>query len=357
MAAIDREKSLCGLLPDQLTGALAISPSFRGMQIFEWIHQKGAVDFESMSNLPLAMRAQLSESFGTPFSSRVSELREDDDGTVKITVELHDGGLIESVLLNDENDRRTACLSSQIGCALGCTFCKTGTMGLIRNLTAGEIVEQYLHLRNRYGEIQNIVFMGMGEPLMNLTEILKAIEVFHHPRGLNIGMRRITVSTSGIIEGIDRLADTGLQLRLAVSLITPDQNLRAQLMPIAKKVTLDQLQAALIRFQQTQQRRITLEYVVFRGRNTRKEDVEALVRFIRPLKALVNIIPWNPVEGLDFREPDEREVRQFQQKLEQRGITVSRRFRRGRGVNGACGQLAVQNPPLDASDQATQGRP
>ncbi len=343
MAPADKEVFLCGLLPDQVVRSLGIQPAFRGKQLFEWIHQKGARDFDSMTNLPADLRARLTELFGSPFSSRISEVHEDSDGTVKILLELHDGELIESVLLLDENGRRTACLSSQIGCALGCTFCRTGTMGLIRNLTAGEIVEQYLHLRGNYGDIHNIVFMGMGEPLMNLSEVLRAIEIFHHPRGLNIGMRRMTVSTSGILEGIDTLAETGLQVRLAVSLITADQELRAQLMPIARSVQLDQLQAALVRFQRSQGRRITLEYVVFHRRNTRPEDVEALVQFIKPLQVLVNIIPWNPVEGMSFQEPSEQEVKQFQQTLERKGINTSRRYRRGRGINGACGQLAVQD--------------
>lgn len=343
MAPIDREVSLCGLLPDQLVPSLEIRPAFRGKQLFEWIHQKGAPDFDSMTSLPADLRARLTDSYGSPFSSSIAEVHEDSDGTVKILLRLHDGERIESVLLLDENSRRTACLSSQIGCALGCTFCRTGTMGLIRDLSAGEIVEQYLHLRARYGDIHNIVFMGMGEPLMNLSEVLRAIEVFHHPRGLNIGMRRMTISTSGILDGIDQLAQSGLQVRLAVSLITADQELRARLMPIARSVQLDKLQAALVRFQQAQGRRITLEYVVFHGRNTRPEDVEALVRFAKPLRVLVNIIPWNPVEGMDFQEPAEREVKQFQQALEQRGISTSRRYRRGRGINGACGQLAVQD--------------
>jgi len=341
MAPTDKEVSLCGLLPDQVVQSLGIQPAFRGKQLFEWIHQKGAQDFDSMTNLPGELRAMLTESYGSPLSSRIAEVREDNDGTVKILLQLHDGELIESVLLLDENGRRTACLSSQIGCSLGCTFCRTGTMGLIRNLTAGEIIEQYLHLRGKFGDIHNIVFMGMGEPLMNLPEVLRAIELFHHPRGLNIGMRRMTISTSGILEGIDKLAETGLQVRLAVSLITADQELRAQLMPIARSVRLEKLQAALVRFQQAQGRRITLEYVIFHRRNTRPEDIEALVRFIKPLQVLVNLIPWNPVEGMNFQEPSEQEVKQFQQALEQRGITTSRRYRRGRGINGACGQLAV----------------
>ena len=335
------ECSLCGLLPEELISALGITPAFRGTQLFEWIHQKGARDFENMSNLPLSLRNELKGKYGSPFSSRIGDTSIDEDGTVKITILMHDNAAIESVLLQDESERKTACLSSQIGCALGCTFCRTGTMGLLRNLSAGEIVEQYLHLRNSFGDIQNIVFMGMGEPMMNLDEVLKAIDILHHPKGLNIGMRRITISTSGVVPGIDRLARTGLQLRLAVSLISANQELRAELMPIARTTDLKQLQDALIRFQEKQQRRITLEYVIFRGRNTRPADAAALADFVRPLRVLINLIPWNPVKGLGFEEPTEEEVRKFQEMVEKRGLATSRRYRRGRGVNGACGQLAV----------------
>jgi len=301
------------------------------------------MDFGSMSNLPADLRKHLIEKYRTPFTSELLKTSQDEDGTVKITLKMHDGGVVESVLLIDEHGRKTACLSSQIGCALGCTFCRTGTMGLIRDLTAGEIVEQYLQLRSLHGDIHNIVFMGMGEPMMNLPEVLRSIEILHHPKGLNIGMRRITISTSGVVKGIDQLAQTGLQLRLAVSLITADQDLRAELMPVARTTDLDQLQSALIRFQGEQKRRITLEYVVFHNRNTRDEDVNALARFTKPLQTLINIIPWNPVEGLDFQEPGEHEIHRFQKELEKRGITTSRRYRRGRGINGACGQLAAQD--------------
>ena len=179
------EVSLCGFLPQELTEHIGISPAFRGRQLFEWIHQKGVLDFGEMTNLPLRMREDLITAYGTSLSSQVRQVNEDSDGTVKLSLLLHDRSLIESVLLTDENGRRTACLSSQVGCALGCSFCRTGMMGLVRDLTAGEIVEQYLHLRQLYGEIGNIVFMGMGEPLMNLGEVLRGIEIFHHPGGIN----------------------------------------------------------------------------------------------------------------------------------------------------------------------------
>lgn len=337
------EPSLCGLLPDQLCETAGISPAFRGRQLFEWIHHHGVLDFDGMTSLPGQMRADLINRYDRPLSTRVDQVREDSDGTAKISLRLHDGRLVESVLLNDENGRKTACLSSQVGCALGCTFCRTGMMGLIRNLSAGEIVEQYLHLRQLYGEIGNIVFMGMGEPLMNLGEVLPAIDIFHRPEGINLGMRRITISTSGVATGIYRLCDAGIPVRLAVSLITADQDLREELMPIARSVPLKNLQQALIKFQELHNKRITLEYVVFRGINTRDMDADLLEEFIRPLQAMVNIIPWNPVEELSYEEPSEKEIQRFVQKLTDRNIPVTRRYRRGRGINGACGQLATEN--------------
>jgi 23S rRNA (adenine2503-C2)-methyltransferase len=343
METAPKNPSLCGLLPDELCEAAGISPAFRGRQLFEGIHRRGVLDFNRMTSLPGQMREDLFNLFGTPLSSRVDQVREDTDGTVKISLRLHDGLLIESVLLNDEKGRKTACLSSQVGCALACSFCRTGQMGLLRDLSAGEIVEQYLHLRQLYGEIGNIVFMGMGEPLMNLKEVLRAVRVFHRPDGINLGMRRITISTSGVAAGIHELRDAGLPVRLAVSLITADQELREKLMPIARSVPLKELQQALIRFQEFYKKRISLEYVVFHGLNTRDRDVELLEDFARPLQVMVNLIPWNPVDELAYEEPSEREIQRFAQKLTDRHIPVTRRYRRGRGINGACGQLATEN--------------
>lgn len=343
---------LCGMLPEELTEKIDIFPRFRGTQLFQWIHQKGVFNFKKMSNLPLSLRDSLTEIFFSALSSTVDAVYQDDDGTVKITIKLYDDAVIEAVLLEDEEGRRTACISSQAGCSLGCTFCRTATMGLIRNLYAAEIVEQVLHLKNEFGGISNVVFMGMGEPLLNLDEVQKAIEVLHHPEGHYIGIRKITISTSGIVPGIYRLSEEGPHVRLALSLITADQELREQLMPIAKTMSLADLHPALIHYQKKTGKRITLEYVLFHGLNNRRQDLESLRKFIRSLKVLVNIIPWNPVEGLPYTEPQQHEIAAFIQQLESAGITTSRRFRRGRGVNGACGQLAVpRNKQPDPSEE------
>lgn len=341
------ESLLTGMLPDELAQHLFLKPSFRGKQVFEWI-QRGITSFAEMTNLSLELRETLKDR--PILTSEVSKEVLSNDGTAKITIKLQDNSFIESVLLIDENDRKTACLSSQAGCAMGCTFCKTATMGLIRNLTAGEIVEQFLHLRSRYGNISNIVFMGMGEPLANLTEVMKSIKILHHPIGQNIGHRKITISTSGLTVKIKELADIGVPVKLAVSLISADEKIRAELMPVAGNETLKALKASLVYFQEKTKKRITIEYVLMAGINNRKEDAIKLRHFTHNIKTIVNIIPWNPVEDLPYREPDDKTVDSFINMLEELSITVTKRYRKGRSVNGACGQLAVLQNSSDSSD-------
>ncbi len=340
---------LTGMMPEEISEYLALKPTFRAKQVFEWIH-KGITSFQEMTNLPLDLRESLKDI--PVLSSEISQEAVSDDGTSKITLKLYDGRYIESVLLIDENDRRTACLSSQAGCAMGCTFCKTATMGLLRNLTAGEIVEQFLHLQSRYGNISNIVFMGMGEPLANLDEVLKSIKILHDPKGQNIGLRKITISTSGITRKIRELANTELPMRLAVSLISADEGIREELMPVAGKEPLKQLKESLIYFQRIAKKRITIEYVLMAGINDRKEDAIKLRHFVNDLKVIVNIIPWNPVEELPYQEPDDKTVDSFITTLEDLSIPVTKRYRKGRSVNGACGQLAVLQNSSDSSDSS-----
>ena len=343
------ESLLTGMLPDELAHHLALRPSFRGKQVFEWIH-RGVTSFAEMTNLPLEVRESLKER--QILTSEVSKEALSDDGTAKITLKLQDNSFIESVLLVDETDRKTACLSSQAGCAMGCTFCKTATMGLIRNLTAGEIVEQFLHLQSRYGNISNIVFMGMGEPLANLSEVMKSIKILHHPKGQNIGHRKITISTSGLTVKIKELADMGIPVRLAVSLISADEKVRAELMPVAGKEALKDLKASLVYFQEKAKKRITIEYVLMAGINDKKEDAIKLRHFTHNIKTIVNIIPWNPVEDLPYQEPEDKTVESFITILEELSITVTKRYRKGRSVNGACGQLAVLQNSSDPSDSS-----
>jgi 23S rRNA (adenine2503-C2)-methyltransferase len=263
---------------------------------------------------------------------------------------LRDGGKIESVLLNDGSGRNTACLSTQAGCPLGCVFCRTGALPFKRNLVSAEIVEQFLFLRGTApGEdsgISNIVVMGMGEPLLNLGELRRAIAVITAKEGPGLSPRRVTVSTSGIAAGIRDLAENGPSVRLALSLTTADNELRERLMPVTRTNPLKEVKDALAKYQKNENRRITLEMVLLGGVNTRQKDVEELKRFADGLDVIVNLIPWNPVEGMflegrALREPEKGELAAFTALLEKRGIAYTCRRRKGRGVGGACGQLGA----------------
>ncbi|MDR3168125.1 MAG: 23S rRNA (adenine(2503)-C(2))-methyltransferase RlmN [Treponema sp.] len=334
---------LCGLLPEELQEILKPHPAFRSRQIFQWI-ARGVLSFSEMTDLSQALRKELETRF-TLYSAAVSGRLEDKDGTVKLRITLRDGVSIESVLLSDGEDRRTACLSSQAGCPAACLFCKTGRGGFNRNLDASEIVEQFLRLRFLAPDIANIVVMGMGEPLLNLGELRKALNILTAPEGLGISKRRITLSTSGIVTGILDLADQGPPVRLALSLTTADEVLRERLMPITKTNPLPQVKEALRYYQKKQGRRITLETVLLGGINTRRQDAEALAAFAEGLEVVVNLIPWNPVEGPEFegrplREPGEGETEEFAAALVRRGLKITRRMGKGRNIAGACGQLA-----------------
>ncbi|GHU09903.1 putative dual-specificity RNA methyltransferase RlmN [Spirochaetia bacterium] len=343
--------ALSGLSCGELTALLGTAtatetalPSFRAKQIFRWI-RNGAHSFDEMTDLPLDLRSDLTGRFSV-YTSAVSLRLDDPDGTVKLQLRLHDGAKIESVLLSDGEGRRTACLSTQAGCAMGCVFCKTGTLGLKRNLNSAEITEQFFHLRSLYPDIANIVIMGMGEPLLNLGELRRALAVFTDSVGQSIGLsaRRITVSTCGIIDGIRDLADNGPPLHLAVSLTSADSALRERLMPVSRANPLSGLKQALSYYQKKTGERLTLEAVLLGGINTRYENARSLARFASGLNAMVNVIPWNPVEGLMFEgnaltEPSTAETARFTADLEKFGVKVTRRLKKGRAVTGACGQL------------------
>ncbi|GHV95682.1 putative dual-specificity RNA methyltransferase RlmN [Spirochaetia bacterium] len=349
---------LCGLPLAELTQALAPLPRFRAVQIFKWI-ARGVLSFDLMSDLPLSLREELKGRF-TVCSSVVAERHIDNDGTVKLGIDLANSARIEAVLLADAGERRTACLSTQAGCPAGCVFCKTGSLGFMRNLNPAEIVEQFLFLREAAGgsiaggsiangSIANIVIMGMGEPLLNLAELRRALAVISDPQGMNFSKRRITLSTCGISEGIIDLADKGPNLCLALSLTTACEEKRKRLMPVTTTQPLARVKEALAYFQCKGGGRITLEAVLLGGINTTSEDAAALAEFARGLDTVVNLIPWNPVQGLVFegkalKEPSAREVESFTRQLEELGLKVTRRYRKGRGVMGACGQLGQLSP-------------
>ncbi len=337
---------LLGLFPEELNERLGLDKAFRGRQLFRRLQLEGAQTFEEMSELPAVLRRRLEEQLGRPLESSILASHADEDGTVKLVLQMNgdadDGIPVECVLLQDRQGRKTACLSSQLGCGMGCRFCRTAEMGFHRQLSAGEIIEQFTRLRELHGKIDNVVFMGMGEALANLPRVQRAVELMRHPEGLGMSLRRITVSTCGLVEGIRRLTEEGPAVRLALSLITADQKKREELMPIAATNPLPRLADALADYHAAHKRRITLEYVAMAGINTAPADAEKLAAFARPLRGQVNIIPWNPVEGLPFREPSREELHRFIASVEELGVPVSRRFTRGRGVNGACGQLATK---------------
>ncbi len=329
--------SLAGLTPEEISSSLQLKPAFRAKQVYEWI-AKGVESFDQMTNIDKATREKL-DSSALLRSSSVSQVLRDPDGTIKLQITLNDGRAIETVLLTDKEGRKTACVSCQAGCAMKCAFCQTGQLGLGRNLTAGEIVEEFLFMEKEAGKLDNIVFMGMGEPFQNLDEIRKAVAVLTDPKGRALSSRRITLSTCGLIKGIYDLANFGPKMRLAISLTTADEDLRNQLMPVTKGNPLPELKKAISYFIEKTGKRVTLEAALLSGKNTGKESAERLIDFARGLDVYINLIPWNPVPGLDFETPSPEETRNFVRLLENANLNVNLRTRRGEKIGGACGQL------------------
>ncbi|MDR2481873.1 MAG: 23S rRNA (adenine(2503)-C(2))-methyltransferase RlmN [Spirochaetaceae bacterium] len=335
-----RRPPLSGVPLDELVSLLAPIPAFRVKQIFLWL-RRGAASFFEMTDIPLAAREELNVRWALR-STNLAGVKAGDSAQ-KAQILLEDGVIIEAVLLIDGAGRKTACLSTQAGCPVRCVFCKTGGLGFKRSLNSSEIVEQYYHLKHLSGgEISNIVFMGMGEPLLNLDELRRAVLVLSH----GFSLRRITVSTCGIIEGIYELAAGWPAVRLAVSVPSARQQLRNRLMPGCAGHTLEQLKAALYKYQAECKHRITLETVLLGGVNTSEQDAGALAEFAGGLSVMVNLIPWNPAGGLLFEgqplsSPGRSEVARFRQFLEARGIKAELRRRKGTAISGACGQLGV----------------
>jgi 23S rRNA (adenine2503-C2)-methyltransferase len=327
-----------GLLPEQLAASLGMDKMFRGKQVFRWI-VKGARSFEDMTDLPAAERERLADLAPRLYSSKIVETLADGDGSSKLKIRLDDGAAIEAVLLADHEGRLTACLSTQVGCPMGCTFCKTGTLGFLRNLRVDEIVEQYLHLASLGGKPSNVVFMGMGEPLLNLKALRPAIQILTHIDGFNLSTRKITISTCGLVPGIMSLADEGPHVRLAISLTAATDELRDSLMPVNRRWNLEALKKALMYYQEKTGDRISLEAAIMGGVNSGVDGARAMAAWIQPMKVQVNVIPWNPVDSLPYRQPSREEVASFETELERLGVNAVRRAKRGRGVGGACGQL------------------
>ena len=331
--------AIAALSVKELAEQFSLTPPFRAKQVYGWI-AKGVTSFEQMTNLDKASRQKLEER-AVLRSSRVSKELRDEDGTLKLQITLCDGLAIETVLLTDQDNRKTACVSCQAGCAMHCAFCQTGTLGLARNLTASEIVEEFLFLEERAGKLDNIVFMGMGEPMQNLEAIRKALSVLTDPEGRALSSRRITISTCGITKGIYDLADNGPQVRLAVSLTTANENLRKSLMPVTNGNSLGELKKAIAYFSQKTQKRVTLEAALMAGVNTDDDFAQELIDFASGLDVHVNLIPWNPVGSLPFKTPSRNESMHFMHLIQKAGIPVTLRLKRGTNVNAACGQLGA----------------
>ncbi len=327
-----------GANKDQLR-ALAASlgqPEFRASQLADWLYKKSAHSFDEMTNLPSVLREQLARDCTITRAAVVREARSR-DGSVKYLLRLADGQHVESVFL-PYPDRVSVCVSSQMGCSAGCTFCATAQGGLVRNLTPGEIVDQVLALQERTGmRVSHVVFMGMGEPLMNLPGVINAVDLLHDEVG--ISMRRMTVSTVGITPAIRKLASLRMQLTLAVSLHAPDDALRRQLIPISSRFPLHELLAACRDYADATKRRITFEYILLAGVNDSPAHASALSRLLKGMLCHVNLIPYNEVSGTGYARPNNRAIHAFRAVLERAGVEVTQRAERGHTASAACGQL------------------
>jgi 23S rRNA m2A2503 methyltransferase len=317
--------------------------AFRGNQVYEWLWQKSAHSFEAMTNVSKETRQMLEDHFVINHI-RVDQMQRSSDGTIKNAVRLHDGLVVESVLIPTET-RTTACVSSQVGCSLDCRFCATARMKRMRNLNADEIYDQVVAIDNEsrlYHDrpLSNIVFMGMGEPLMNYNNVLKAIEMITSPEGLGMSPKRITVSTSGVPKMIRKMADEEVKFGLAVSLHSAIDEVRTSIMPFNANFPLKDLREALEYWYSKTKNRITYEYVVWKGINDTQEAVDALVKFCKFAPSKVNLIEYNPIDDGEFQQASDAAVAMYQNTLERNGITVTVRRSRGKDIDAACGQLA-----------------
>ncbi len=328
-------------------------PRYRGRQLFKWIYGKGATSVAQMTDLPKAFRAELARRTRITRLEPVRQLTASDQ-TIKVLFRLPSGRHVESVLIPDFDPqtgrarRLTVCVSSQVGCAMGCAFCATGLMGFQQNLTAGEIYDQVWQLNRlaeeRFGRrVTNVVYMGMGEPLLNYDAVLRSVALLTDRDGLGLSPRRITVSTVGLARRIRQLADDGVRFRLAVSLHAPTNAQRSAIMPVnrSEQTDLDDLIEAIRYFEQRTGQIITYEYCLFEGFNDRPEDAHRLADLTRQAPGKVNLILYNPVEGLPFRRPSEERLQAFIRVLVARGVTVTVRRSRGQDIQAACGQLAI----------------
>ena len=346
--------NLAELEPAALEQALADLgvPAFHGRQIFAWIHRRGVTRFEAMTDLSAGLRARLAERF-TVETPALEAVNRSTDGTTKFLLRLGDGRQIEAVYIPD-TPAQTFCISTQVGCAMGCAFCLTGRMGLVRNLTAGEIVGQVrvlAHHTGLAGTAFNIVLMGMGEPLHNYDATMKALRIMADPKGLDVHPKRVTLSTVGLLPALERLAAEPLMPNLAISLHATTDASRSALVPLNRRYDLQALLEACRRFPVQKRSRITFEYVLLAGVNDTPDDARRLVKLLDGIRAKVNLLPLNEAPGIPFSRPDDARVNAFAKILADRGVRVLVRRSRGRDIRAACGQLIVEGGRRSAAQE------
>jgi 23S rRNA (adenine2503-C2)-methyltransferase len=361
MKFVPAKPPLTGETLDSLTEKLRArgEPAFRAKQILDWLYKKRARSWDEMTNLSKPLRAWLDETFDFMPASLVLN-KQSEDITDKLLLELRDQSLIETVIIRApqegvglEHSRKTICISTQVGCAMACVFCASGLAGLKRDLNAGEIVAQLLHVCHRedartprarmeLASFDNIVVMGMGEPLANYDNLLRALTIVNADWGLGFGARRITISTSGLVPKILQLAHEDLGFRLAISLHGATDEVRNRIMPVNRKYPLADLAAACAFYQQRKSKMITLEYILIAGVNDDLDQVGPLAALARRLFAKVNLIPYNLVEGLDWKRPDDERCRKFAERLKEAGTTATLRLEKGGDIDAACGQLRLK---------------
>ncbi len=337
--------SFYGLSRDELAGVLSTQfgeAAFRAKQLFEWVYAQRIDQIERMTNISKPLRAKLADFFLFP-KARTLSRQISIDGTRKYLFEVAPGKAVESVMIKQPK-RDTLCISSQVGCAMGCTFCRTATMGLKSNLSAAEIVSQVMAViedaKNFDDAFSNIVFMGMGEPLHNFDGVVRAIKILTDPNGLAIAPRKITVSTSGLVPKIKAFFESGVGVSLAVSLNATTNEVRSKIMPVNKKYPIEELLGCLRELPATKRRKFTIEYVMLAGLNDLDSDLKRLPKLLHAIPAKVNLIPYNENAELGFRAPSKEKVRAWQSSLISRGVDATIRWSKGADIKAACGQLA-----------------
>lgn len=317
-------------------------PSYRAKQIHEWLWKKRAVNFNEMTSLSLSLRDLLEQNFSLN-AVKIHKAERSNDGTIKYSLKLHDSKLVEGVLIPSKK-RLTACISSQVGCSLSCTFCATGTLKLERNLNYAEIYDQIFILNEEallnFGKpLSNIVYMGMGEPLLNYENLLKSIELVSSKNGLSMSPKRITVSTAGIAKMIKKLADDEVRFNLAISLHSSDDKKREEIMPINKSINLEELKESIKYFFEKTGTRITYEYILFKDINDSLDDAHELVKFCKSTPCKVNLIEYNSVDNIPFQKASNNKTEKFINFLNEKNVIVNLRRSKGKDINAACGQL------------------